>query len=95
MKKISITLSVVILCFLGFEIFQIQAVSYQLDSPLVSGSTAEDINHPYIILAIAQGLILLVLIALYIKSLFKISTIIAAVTIITTVVINYFCLLCG
>jgi hypothetical protein len=95
MKKISVTLSVVILCFLLFEIYQIKAVSYQLDSPLIPVSTVKYIIHPYIVLAVVHGVTLFMLIGLYFKSLFRVSTIIAVGVIITTFILNYFCLLCA
>jgi hypothetical protein len=95
MKKISVLLTIAIFCFLVFDILKIQTIGYRLGSPLISSGAVKEIKHPYIVLAVIHGIVLAALIGFYINLLFKIATIIAVITIIATVIINYFCLLCG
>lgn len=94
MKRTSIIVSVLVLLFLAFDVYAILATQNKLLSPLIPVSIVEHIKRPYIIFAVAHGVVLLVLIGLNLKSLFRISTIVAAAAIVATVVIKYFCLLC-
>jgi hypothetical protein len=93
-KKISILLSITVFCFFVYDIYQIQAIGYKLNSPLVPVGVVEDIKHPYIILAILHVIAFAALSTLYVKSLFKINVTVATVIVLTTIIINYFCLLC-